>query len=448
MSASEHDSCLEPVCCHGPASIHLQRNRYFKGKFMTERDFAADTEYLLSRHRLANRIGLGWGIACGLDVHLDRGDHCHPAHVKVGNGVAIDCYGRELVRCHATCLTLDPDKKSKHGIFLIAIRYHEKEVEPVPAIFSNSENCGCGKENNRIHECPEIRQIPWEGEEDEHGRFIKLGMECWPICCEEESGEDPVEEPCEGKDDGTPCRASGDHDTDGKPLSGTDCEPEAAKPDSEACCEQRKKQPCQDLCSPDCLCGEWVPLALVWVDKRTCRWEINRVERRLLREDSRRPLTAVTAVHGWSHGGVIGARETKHGDELGVLRIRFNRPLKHIPREDRHRLGINRQTFRAFFVCHVASSPGQSTSRVVVEPDEEPKYDPRSRTAVFRMTKFLKDYSKLRGTVEILLDCDFILDCDGRAVDGNFVGACLPSGNGTEGGSFRSWAKLPDPTHC
>ncbi len=43
--------------------------------------------------------------------------------------------------------------------------------------------------------------------------------------------------------------------------------------------------------------------------------------------------------------------------------------------------------------------------------------------------------------IRILLRCDFVMDTQGRprAVDGNFVGASFPTGNGREGDQFESW---------
>ena len=46
--------------------LELERNTYFRGKFMAPRDFAVDTAYLLDRHRLHNRLLHGWGIVGGL----------------------------------------------------------------------------------------------------------------------------------------------------------------------------------------------------------------------------------------------------------------------------------------------------------------------------------------------------------------------------------------------
>jgi hypothetical protein len=48
--------------------------------------------------------------------------------------------------------------------------------------------------------------------------------------------------------------------------------------------------------------------------------------------------------------------------------------------------------------------------------------------------------------VYVVLKCDFVLDEDGRAVDGNHRRGGLargyPTGDGVEGGTFESWFRL------
>ena len=61
-------------------------------------------------------------------------------------------------------------------------------------------------------------------------------------------------------------------------------------------------------------------------------------------------------------------------------------------------------------------------------------------------------YSKFKddGKFMVVLKSDFIMSKDepGKALDGNFIGGKLPSGNGTQGGDFISWFSLaPPPLH-
>ena len=48
------------------------------------------------------------------------------------------------------------------------------------------------------------------------------------------------------------------------------------------------------------------------------------------------------------------------------------------------------------------------------------------------------------STIYVTLRADFVLDCHGRAVDGDHIGGRLPSGNGREGGEFHSWFRVDD----
>jgi hypothetical protein len=50
-----------------------------------------------------------------------------------------------------------------------------------------------------------------------------------------------------------------------------------------------------------------------------------------------------------------------------------------------------------------------------------------------------KSISQALTKVRILLRCDFVLDENGNAIDGNFLGGKLPTGDGVAGGLFESW---------
>jgi hypothetical protein len=70
----------------------LRRNRFFYGKLMDTRHWELEQEYGIQSRRLINRLGLGAGILCGLDVRIgDDGAVC------ISPGVAVDPHGREIV---------------------------------------------------------------------------------------------------------------------------------------------------------------------------------------------------------------------------------------------------------------------------------------------------------------------------------------------------------------
>ena len=69
------------------------RNRYFYGKLLDVYHFELETNYHNAKRWLINRLVLGYGVVCGLDV--TRG--AEPYTVKIMPGMAIDKWGREII---------------------------------------------------------------------------------------------------------------------------------------------------------------------------------------------------------------------------------------------------------------------------------------------------------------------------------------------------------------
>lgn len=70
-----------------------QRNRFFHGKMMDVYHFELETAYGIGMRRILNRMVIGRGVVCGLDVV--RGDD--PCSIVVTAGLAIDGWGREVI---------------------------------------------------------------------------------------------------------------------------------------------------------------------------------------------------------------------------------------------------------------------------------------------------------------------------------------------------------------
>jgi hypothetical protein len=51
-------------------------------------------------------------------------------------------------------------------------------------------------------------------------------------------------------------------------------------------------------------------------------------------------------------------------------------------------------------------------------------------------------HSIVGSVVYVTLKCDFILDCHGNPVDGDFLRGLLPTGDGVPGGVFESWFRV------
>ena len=76
----------------GPALVAPVRNRYFYGKLLDVRHFDLEQAYLIGRRRLLNRLGLGAGVLCGLEVTATP-----EGQIQISAGVAVDGRGREIV---------------------------------------------------------------------------------------------------------------------------------------------------------------------------------------------------------------------------------------------------------------------------------------------------------------------------------------------------------------
>jgi hypothetical protein len=370
--------------------LYNERNRWFTGKYMGARDFALDPQYLRGRHLLHNRLLHGHGIVFGLTVEPHPRPECRERWVVVRCGVALDCYGRELIleeELTARRLPLAPaapedsedEEEPRDQPFLLCLRYQEQEIEPVPAPDAD-RGCGTGhQEFNRVRECAALVVA-----DDEPGYWAG-----------------PGEQP---------------HDDAGYQPGRTGA------------------RSCLD---PDCPCRDLVPLARITprpdAGPGEPHYEIDLAGRRQLPG----PASVLTHVSwtSWRHGQEVRLADLRRHR---WLEIRFDRDLAELDPDDPG-AGVNRYTF----VVQYSQAQGgleflPSAGRpALVEP----------RRAVFEIDPDALDpYGSNIGNsvLHVSLKCDFLLDCHGVAVDGNHIGGDLPSGNGTPGGTFESWFRVTD----
>jgi hypothetical protein len=148
-------------CMEGVGSC-FERNNYFCGKLMVERDFRAEQQYHMGKQMLHNAYLHGWGTVCCLKV--DPHPNCPNLKVLVRSGMAIDCYGREIFVPEEVQVDLESYKTNGNGStskprnLYICINYRECEIEPVTVFL---DDCGCGEEceENRIRETYEIEVL-------------------------------------------------------------------------------------------------------------------------------------------------------------------------------------------------------------------------------------------------------------------------------------------------
>ena len=69
-----------------------ERNHYFYGKLLDVQQLQKEQHYLIAARRRLNRLVLGNGVVCGLNVVADTA-----GLVRIQPGVALDAWGREIV---------------------------------------------------------------------------------------------------------------------------------------------------------------------------------------------------------------------------------------------------------------------------------------------------------------------------------------------------------------
>jgi hypothetical protein len=138
-------------------------------------------------------------------------------------------------------------------------------------------------------------------------------------------------------------------------------------------------------------------------------------------------FTRIVEVN-WMHNGKSKAAAIKKDG----LQITFSGPIDH-------------GTVSADILeCRLQDGSG---STVVTQCAAEAKLLPKTDGETDNRVRFELHASTQKAMrkgckVFLQLHCDFLLDQGGNAVDGNFLGGRLPTGNGRPGGSFISWFEL------
>lgn len=390
------------------SEIITERNRYYTGKYMTARDFAAEQHYHLSRHRLHNRLLHGSGVVCGLGVKEHPTLACVDTHVRVRAGIAIDCFGNEIFVEHDQAVELPifsnggedgssdqpPHQEIKiakadqlkdvelDGAKLMILRHIEKPIEYVPVLF-NEGGCDANhQEANRIHEGFEFDFVEWGA----------VDPSCWQL-------------------------------PNGRPN--VDCHKD---------CDDDITGPAGICFEPDCSCAGGVPVALLTT-------KVENGKTTVLVHNAGRPQLATNPdlltkiVHiNWPHNGEISIDDIRDPEKLAeTLKITFDRSLH----KSEH--GVNEFTFEIQY-RGLDKDYEVLTGEVTVEDER--------RVAAFKIDpQFLGLGSRPReslvgNTLMIRLRCDFVMDCLSNPIDGNHLRGILPSGNGTPGGTFTSWLSV------
>ena len=403
----EHDGREQTCDEHGSAcgEIAMERLRYFNGRYLNARDFRDEQRFHLSRHYLHNRLLHGWGVVCGLRVVAHPDGECRREWVKVTPGIAIDCCGREIVVRETVPVRVpkqeEVDAEGGGKRLYLCLRFLPKAVECVPVLDPESACDDVRKEHSRVRETHELRWIWLDAKEAQ-----RCGA--WRHDADESDDDE--------KDDerrAEQVAADAQHGQASRPKCDDDCD------DASACLES---------CCPEHHC-----LLLARVTPGHEEPVIDMEGRRTLPPPGDH-LTHIAAVN-WPHGGTVTISKLR--SELRTLRVTFDRRLA--PHDNNDDLfgpkGVSPGTFRVEF-----GSVGEDIDSVGYR--KLPRVE-KGRVAVYKMNPLRgrdRNFEYLvNTTVFITLLCDFIEDCRGDAVDGDFVSARFPTGDGRKGGTFRSW---------
>lgn len=462
----EHEEEQEVQKIHGGACEfpYFERNNYYHGKFMTVRDFFAEQCYFNQKRWLINRMVNGWGVVCGLDVKKHpRNEMC----VIVTPGLAIDCLGREILVCEEQAVSLIPEepecsdvgegeystreKTLQDKTLVICLEYRECKTETVS--LPPQGNCGQKErcEFNRIMDSFRIRTL-WKADVCTNDSDKRL---C-PLDGIKGTGKDPD---------------TGDYQTVHEYL----CEnlkercfrcPECPEGPSLLCIvlaeipvvleggkeEGKKQEGCE---KQENVRQEDVKQEGEQTVFERWRPDTDRIDPSKRRLVYRNPLLydLIDCLHGdlpriidinwprpdegpmrWSWFKEIMTKENEG------LKITFDRRMKEAT--------INANTF-LFMVKEKDRETGHFQYRCV--DDLNIKYDPGSEPGPSVVTlklnkkwiaEVFRGYSAIQEGAEFLVKLrgDHIMDAENRrALDGNFIGGKLPSGNGVQGGDFVSW---------
>lgn len=396
---------------------YFERNNYYYGKLMTVHDFFKEQRYFNEKRWLINRMILGWGVGYGLDVKRKPIDPNDPSKgyddkkVMVTPGLAIDCCGREILVCEEQAIQLIPEESECHKEkivkeegakeLIVCLEYHECKAEPVglPPIACDQKEKG---EFNRIRDSFKIRVIPYKEAEPRT-----------PFC-----------------------------------------------PQSE---EERKKSLHQYLCDrlregcPGCSDLQCVILAVVTLDEAgNIKGEPDACSKRKLVYNNPLLYDLINCFHedlphiigiNWliPYNGSMEWATFENIVRNEGLQVTFDRDMKADTLTDK--------TF-LFSVKQTDPDTGYYKHKNIPPESESIAYDSSSKKATFKVNeKWINDVfegsSPIQAGAEffVILRGDHIMDGENKkALDGNFIGGILPSGNGTQGGDFVSWFSVePKP---
>lgn len=460
MKSTKTECCTELQCESG------LRNNYFEGKRLTADSFRVEQTYAVERRRLLNRAVFGWGVVYGFAITASRQSGSHDdlsrGALKIGPGLALDECGRELLQVRETALTLDDlivlDEKgspaqsarifsssqsqSERDCWLLRVHYAEQKSGPVTV----KDSCSC-EHKEWDHTCETVRYSL---------QRVPCSQCCEPfeceLCCD--CGRGPCCDDEERHKRGG-CQCLCEHFID---LPVPECGP---------LCEI--EDPCAEDVRVDLRHG--VPLACIDMSRDDCeRGTFGAVDRGGPRRLVKRNDLLFDLIRGCDLTRIeeIGWWEWHREKELVPFQAfsdAFGDPeksdKKHVTEKFWVRFSgpVRKKTLRADCVAMTVISAEhesgwwQSLRVPILGLDTNGFFEPGDPEDCVRGGRVIVDRGWVKDAVrsswnrfrqgcrvEIEIRGDFIVDCNGQAVDANAIGLLQqgPFGNGAPGGTFLS----------
>jgi hypothetical protein len=416
--------------CAECLSAPFERNHYFCGKLLVERDFVAEQLYHRAKQQLHNRYLHGCGIVCGLSVRPHP--RCPERRVIVDTGLALDRCGRELFvpREYEVELPWREAETPDEGDPRPPEQGPPQQQAPPPQAQSKQSPPKHAPEEPCDDE-PEP-EPPDEGGRDLYLclRYVECATEMVPALYDDNQCGDPRCEPNRIRE-GFRIEVLGYDPYDPPPPDDGDCGP------LEDCRRMFDESIECVPCTHDCIvvavirnfvAGE--PVEVDDIDNESHRVLlpstalITKVVNCVLERAAGlggQKLTQIASLN-WTHGDRMRHEQartllTSHG-----VRVTFDCEI--VPER------ISPATFHVLVRRHSSQIVPLEVLPGVVEVGDDRK------SATFRAPKGFDP--PCPATYTIVLKGDLIEDRYGRASDLNFIGGTLPTGDGVEGGTFES----------
>lgn len=440
---------------------YFERNNYFYGKQFTVRDLLQEQSYFNKKRWLVNRMVLGWGVVCGLDVSWNK----EKRELVVTPGVALDCCGHEIVVCEEqrvafeknedACLeaerTQDAAEQNRDakdapdavGKFVLCLEYDECKTEQVelPPI-------GCDQqervEYNRVRDGFKLRIKPWKEACPEHPEQhigcldrlkVNSGDKEARASCKAKTIHDHL---CDGLKKGCPececcdCVILATLYVKANPISETEPGKDKAKDKAQA---EQSGKPNPPAPSPD--------VRVIACENRRLVYNNTLLYDLIYCHHGDLPHIVDFSWREHAYPNREVEWETFVKMITNGLTVSFDRKMSE--------QSLNRHTFFLTFFDRQEETGTFVVKRIPAEAVTMGKDEKTGcYTATFVADKaWVDDELDKRNSelaagvdVEITLRGSRIWSADGKGLDGDFLADRLPTGNGTQGGDFVDWFRV------